>query len=221
MLNEGDTFIYKGLSFSLLYMDHTEDESEEYAVVCDDILNDYDDTEACVGFVSPDATDDEVMEVIKSGLDEILSSGYHRKNKGDAIDISESLDDNTTIADFYANNDYKDTDVYASTYGDWITIIWDGKEASDDYERFLDDFIHNTYAKNKLDEYSIEADIMGYVKKRYDALCKLAEEENREEYLPSKYDSKEDKEYCLYRTLMSLLNGDYSDKDYKKLLDLF
>lgn len=69
-------FEYKGLVFSLWYLDG----EDEFGIVCDDILEDYDNTPVIVGYVDKDATEQEVRKIIRDNYDRIISNvgkNYH------------------------------------------------------------------------------------------------------------------------------------------------
>ena len=86
-LAEGDTFEYGGLSFTLWYLDG----EDEFAIACDDVEEDYDDTPAAIGFVDADSNKNDVMEVIKSYFNVFMST------IGNGLHYSEHYLDNLGI----------------------------------------------------------------------------------------------------------------------------
>ena len=67
-LTEGDTFEYGGLSFTLWYLDG----EDEFAIVCDDVEENYDNTPSAIGYVDVDANKNDVMEVIEYYFNEFM-----------------------------------------------------------------------------------------------------------------------------------------------------
>lgn len=63
-VHDGDMFEFFGLQFSLTWLDHTGDEPDEFAIVCDSIPNDYDNEPTWIGkTVGKDATEKEIKEI--------------------------------------------------------------------------------------------------------------------------------------------------------------
>lgn len=60
-LAEGDAFEYGGLSFTLYALDS----EDEYAILCHDVEEDYDNSPAAIGYVERTANKNDVMEVIE------------------------------------------------------------------------------------------------------------------------------------------------------------
>lgn len=68
-VHDGDMFEIFGLQFSLTWLDHTGDEPDEFAIVCDSIPNDYDNEPTWIGkTVSKDATEKEIKELCKDWI---------------------------------------------------------------------------------------------------------------------------------------------------------
>ena len=86
-LTEGDTFEYGGLSFTLWYLDG----EDEFAIVCDDVEENYDNTPAAIGFVEKTANKNDVMGVIKSYFNVFMST------IGNGLHYSEHYLDNLGI----------------------------------------------------------------------------------------------------------------------------
>lgn len=69
-LTEGDTFEYGGLSFTLWYLDG----EDEFAIVCDDVEENYDNTPSAIGYVEKTANKNDVMEVIEYYFNEFMAT---------------------------------------------------------------------------------------------------------------------------------------------------
>lgn len=69
-LAEGDTFEYGGLSFTLYALDS----EDEYAILCHDVEEDYDNALAAIGYVEKTANKNDVMEVIESYFNVFMST---------------------------------------------------------------------------------------------------------------------------------------------------
>ena len=68
-VHDGDHFEVFGLDFSLTWLDHTEGEPDEYAIVCDSIPNNYDGEPTYIGeTVGPDATEKEIRDLCKDWI---------------------------------------------------------------------------------------------------------------------------------------------------------
>ena len=71
---EGKLYQYKDLQFELLWLEHSKDRKDEWAILC----TDYDDAvsdEDCIGFVDYEtATDEDVMKVIEDNYDNFYNS---------------------------------------------------------------------------------------------------------------------------------------------------
>ena len=63
-VHDGDMLEFFGLQFSLTWLDHTGDEPDEFAIVCDSIPNDYDNEPTWIGkIVGKDATEKEIKKL--------------------------------------------------------------------------------------------------------------------------------------------------------------
>lgn len=63
-VHDGDMFEFFGLQFSLTWLDHTGDEPDEFAIVCDSIPNDYDNEPTWIGkTVGKDVTEKEIKKL--------------------------------------------------------------------------------------------------------------------------------------------------------------
>ena len=148
--------------------------------------------------------------------EEFDESCKSRKNKKS---IKESFDINT-VADFFKFNGYADVDAYDEDWDYGTAIVWEGEKPSDGYDRFVDWFVKNTNFVQKVDDITI---IVGYgdlVNRYRNAIEKFCNENNRAGYTFEEYDDEQDQEEVGILTLISMLEGNYSDSDYDEFLAL-
>lgn len=87
-LYDGKEYEYEGLSFGLLYLDAVGDEKKEYAVMCFDVYDPYDNESYFLDTVDYNGTDEDVMKVIKDNIDEVksmLNESKKSKKKKDKV----------------------------------------------------------------------------------------------------------------------------------------
>lgn len=108
-LHDGDTFEFFGLQFSLLFLDHTGDEPDEYAIVCDSIPDPYDNEPIWIGkTVSENATEKEIRKLCVDWIydqpDKTLLT-FSSKQEDDALEDEWFAMNGDVALAFVENND--------------------------------------------------------------------------------------------------------------------
>ena len=153
--------------------------------------------------------------------DELDDNGFYldKNNKVVCKSLKESFNINT-VADFFKFNGYADVDAYDEDWDYGTAIVWENEKPRDGYDRFVDWFVKNTNFVQKVDDITI---IVGYgdlVNRYHDAIEKFCNENNRDGYTFAEYDDEQDQEEVGILTLISMLEGNYSDSDYDEFLAL-
>lgn len=146
-------------------------------------------------------------------LDESCKS--HKKKKP----IKESFNINT-IADFFEFNDYTDMDVYDEDWDYGTAIVWEGEQPRDGYDRFIDWLVKHLEFVSMVDSTTVIARYSKLVDTYKDAFEKFCNENNRGGYTYDEYDDDQDKEEVGILTMLSMIEGNYSDRDYDEFLKL-
>lgn len=133
--------------------------------------------------------------------------------------IKEDLS-NATLADFFEMNGYADVDVYDKDWDYGTAIVWEGEKPSDNYDEFVDWVVKNTKYVRRVDDITAVADFSDLINKHWSAFGIFTENNNRDEYKMSEYKDKDDKIEVALMTLVSMLEGNYSDNDYDDFLKL-
>lgn len=148
--------------------------------------------------------------------EEFDESCKSRKNKKS---IKEDLS-NATLADFFEMNGYADVDVYDKDWDYGTAIVWEGEKPSDNYDEFVDWVVKNTKYVRRVDDITVVADFSDLIDKHWSAFGIFTENNNRDDYQMSRYEDKDDKMEIALMTLVSMLEGNYSDNDYSDFLEL-
>lgn len=133
-LSEDDNFTYKGLSFTLWYLDG----NDEFAIVCDDIEEDYDNTPAAIGFISMDAPESAVMETIKKNYNEFIYTVG--KGRHYAEHYTDGL--NESVGKLLSNEEFVKAYKEEGFEGAEIILDWDKKQHT--FEEW-EELLLNTY----------------------------------------------------------------------------
>lgn len=209
-LYDGKYYEYKDHSFILLYLDVTKDElangaKEEYAICCEDIVEDYDNAPAFVGTVDLDATDDDVLKAIADNYDALLNSvgkGRHIESIEEGVGatiasmvVGKGIETLGNMADQLVNDNSFKGESLKEAVGDDNYVIYteldDIKGTSEEnYNRDIRDagLIHN-FTQAGFD--SVEQ-VKDYVDKYFKVKGDIIVKDNVEESIENKEDNKVD-----------------------------